>query len=140
MSGEEWFAVHFDLDELSFGYVIEHADAGFYAYDEQRPTPRRVVPCFSRFEHAVLFARHWPQPAGLARGGSYDLAPTLAYAAQSGASPPADLEDAWWFLIGVAEAAGLADLLPRPDDEAPSPKALRECLDAFRRALRQLDH
>jgi len=139
MSDGPWFAVHFDLDAGCWGFVLEHEDTGFYAYDESTPAPRRVVPCFSRFEHACLFARQWPQPASPPRGGDFDLAPTLAYATQRGAPAPADLEDTWWFLIEVAKAAGLADTLLHPGDEPPSPEALRECLDAFRLALRQLD-
>ena len=65
----------------------------------------------------------------------------LVYAYATGAleEPPEELEDAWWFLLDVAQAARLDDLLAGPTDGEEPRAALRECFEAFRRALEHLD-
>jgi hypothetical protein len=131
-----WYSLQYTLDNRCWGYLVEHRDEGVYAYEKG---VRRVVPSFHRFEHAALFARHLAARPALARGGSHDLAPLYAYATGALEAPPDALEDTWWFLLDVAHAAGLDDLLPRPSDGEEPRRALRECFDAFRRALEHLD-
>lgn len=133
---DRWYSLLYTLDDRCWGFLIEHGDEGVYAYEKGE---RRVVPSFHRFEHAALFARQFSARPELARGASHDLAPLYAYATGALDAPPEALEDTWWFLLDVARAAGLDDLLAHPTDGEEPRQALRECFDAFRRALEHLD-
>jgi hypothetical protein len=70
-----WESVHFDLDETCFGYVLRDDEGVVYTYERSvlGAASRRLAPCFSRREHAQLFASQWPDRPTLGEGPSYDL-------------------------------------------------------------------
>jgi hypothetical protein len=133
---DRWYSMHYSLDERCWGVLVEHGERGVYAYEKGG---RWVVPSFHRFEHAALFARHCAGRPELESGASHDLAPAYAYATGALEEPPDELEDVWWFLLDVAQAARLDALLAGPTDGEEPRAALRECFEAFRRALEHLD-
>lgn len=131
-----WFSLYYTLDDQCWGYLIEHVDDGVYSY---RVEDRWVVPSFRRFEHAALFARQFPDRPSLERGGSYELGPAHDYATQAAAPAPDTLEDVWWFLVDVADAAEDDALLEGPEEAAEPREALAACFAAFHRAVLHLD-
>lgn len=137
MSDEDrWYSCVYTLDDARWGFLAEHSEAGFYAYEK---AGRRVVPSFHRFEHAALFVRQLEGQPELERGGSYDLAPAYAYARGALAERPEGLDDAWYFLLDVADAAELDGSLPAPSAGPEARAALLACFEAFLRALEHLD-
>jgi hypothetical protein len=133
---DRWYSLHYTLNERCWGFVVEHSERGVYAYERGA---RWVVPSFHRFEHTALFVRQFAGRPTLELGGSHDLAPAYAYATGALEEPPEALEDTWWFLLYVAQAARLDDALAFPTDGEEPRSALRECFEAFRRALEHLD-
>lgn len=135
-----WESVHFDLDETCFGYVLRDHEGVVYTYE--RPVGdapvRRLAPCFSRREHAQLFASQWPERPTLIDGPSYDLA-ALRDASDARPSDTTDAEHAWFFAMDVLDAVGEGDDFELPGEGLVDPDQIRDALTRFRAAIDSLD-
>lgn len=129
-----WEAVHFDLDEDCFGFVLRDSDSAVHAYER---AGRRLVPCFSRFEHAELFVAQWAERPKLTRGPSYDL--SLLDEPEADEAVGAEAEGAWLLVLDVLDAIGEGSDLELPVQGLPDESERREGLERFVRALDQLD-
>ena len=114
----QWAVVHYTLDEVCWGFVLEQEPGAMYAYERGG---RRVIPSFDRRAHAELFARQQDGGADVVEGGAVDLT-ALASAA-----------DAWGFAFAVLDAVGQADELLDPPDA-------RTAADLLTRLRGVLDH
>jgi hypothetical protein len=135
-----WESVHFDLDATCFGYVLRDREAVVYTYERSLgdAPPRRLAPCFSRREHAQLFASQWPDRPTLIDGPSYDLG-ALRDAIDAREGDTTDAEHAWGFVIDVLDAVGEGDDLELPDAGLTGPDEIRDALARFRTAIDPLD-
>lgn len=131
-------AVSFDLDESCFGFLLRDEHGLVHTYERTRGgSTRTLAPCFSRLEHAQLFAAQWPERPLVSRGPSYDLA-ALRDAAAGDAREPDAAMDAWMLVLDVLDAVGAGDDLDAPE-HLPDTAQLREGLARFVRAVDQLD-
>lgn len=144
MSGapaRRWEAVYFDLDEACFGFVLQDDEGIVHTYERTRAARTELrVPCFSRLEHAQLFAAQWPERPTVARGPSYQLGP-LRDAADG---TPTDLQAAfyaWTLVLDVLDAADAGDGLDTAEtpEALPDREQLRAGLTRFVAALDPLD-
>lgn len=136
-----WESVHFDLDETCFGYVLRDDEGVVYTYERSilGAASRPLAPCFSRREHAQLFASQWPDRPTLGEGPSYDLG-ALRDAIDGREGDTTDAEYAWTFVIDVLDAVEDGDGLELPDAGLVSAEQIREGLTRFTAALDLLDH
>ena len=104
----QWAVVHYTLDEVCWGFVLEQAPGAMYAYERGG---RRVIPSFDRRAHAELFARQQDGGADVVEGGAVDLTALASAAASAQAA-----EDAWGFAFAALDAVGQADELLDPPD------------------------
>jgi hypothetical protein len=135
-----WESVHFDLDETCFGYVLRDDEGVVYTYERSvlGAASRRLAPCFSRREHAQLFASQWPDRPTLGEGPSYDLG-ALRDAIEARDEGTTDAAYAWTFVIDVLDAVGEGDDFELPDTGLVDPDEIRDALSRFRSVLDLLD-
>ncbi len=137
-----WEAVGFDRDEAFWGLVLRDEQGWVHSFERASPdgaTVRRVVPAFTRFEHAQLFVNAWPERPVLTRGASYDLGSLEAYV--GGRSfDPSEVESGWLFVLDVLDAVDEGDDLEMPEQGVLAPvEDVREGLARLARVIVSLD-
>ena len=118
----QWAVVHYTLDEVCWGFVLEQEPGAMYAYERGG---RRVIPSFDRRAHAACVLQG---KVGTLAGGAVDLTALASAAASAQAA-----EDAWGFAFAALDAVGQADELLDPPDA-------RTAADLLTRLRGVLDH